>query len=38
MVPADVVEVPEIPMLGSGKTDYVETRKVALEKIGLEQN
>jgi acyl-[acyl-carrier-protein]-phospholipid O-acyltransferase / long-chain-fatty-acid--[acyl-carrier-protein] ligase len=36
MVPADVVEVPDIPVLGSGKTDYAETRKVALKKLGLD--
>jgi acyl-[acyl-carrier-protein]-phospholipid O-acyltransferase/long-chain-fatty-acid--[acyl-carrier-protein] ligase len=36
MVPADVVEVADIPVLGSGKTDYTETRKVALQKLGLE--
>jgi acyl-[acyl-carrier-protein]-phospholipid O-acyltransferase/long-chain-fatty-acid--[acyl-carrier-protein] ligase len=36
MVPADVVRVKEIPMLGSGKTDYVTTRKLAMESLGLE--
>ncbi|MBL8579339.1 MAG: AMP-binding protein [Mesorhizobium sp.] len=35
MVPADIVRVPEIPLLGSGKTDYVSTRRVAMESLGL---
>ena len=38
MVPADVVEVQDIPVLGSGKTDYAETRKVALKKLGIDGN
>lgn len=38
MVPADVVEVPDIPVLGSGKTDYAETRKVAMRKLGIEDS
>jgi acyl-[acyl-carrier-protein]-phospholipid O-acyltransferase / long-chain-fatty-acid--[acyl-carrier-protein] ligase len=36
MVPADVVEVPDIPVLGSGKTDYGEARRVAVKMLGLE--
>lgn len=36
MVPADVVKVKEIPMLGSGKTDYVKVRKLAMESLGLD--
>jgi len=36
MVPADVVKVKEIPMLGSGKTDYVTARKLAMESLGLD--
>jgi acyl-[acyl-carrier-protein]-phospholipid O-acyltransferase/long-chain-fatty-acid--[acyl-carrier-protein] ligase len=36
MVPADVVRVKEIPMLGSGKTDYVTVRKLAMESLGLD--
>jgi len=36
MVPADVVRVKEIPMLGSGKTDYVTARKLAMESLGLD--
>ncbi|MER8707787.1 AMP-binding protein [Mesorhizobium sp. M1088] len=35
MVPNDIVKVEEIPVLGSGKTDYVSTRKLALERLGL---
>jgi acyl-[acyl-carrier-protein]-phospholipid O-acyltransferase/long-chain-fatty-acid--[acyl-carrier-protein] ligase len=35
MVPNDIVKVEEIPVLGSGKTDYVSTRKLAIEKLGL---
>ena len=33
MVPAEIVNVPEIPVLGSGKTDYVATQKIADEWI-----
>ncbi|MCX7305124.1 MAG: AMP-binding protein [Hyphomicrobiales bacterium] len=36
MVPADVVRVKEIPMLGSGKTDYVTARRLAMQSLGLE--
>ncbi|HEY6633722.1 MAG TPA: AMP-binding protein [Rhizobiaceae bacterium] len=35
MVPDDIVKVIEIPLLGSGKTDYVSTRRVAMESLGL---
>ena len=35
MVPNDIVKVEEIPVLGSGKTDYVSTRKLAIERLGL---
>ncbi|TGQ66711.1 2-acyl-glycerophospho-ethanolamine acyltransferase [Mesorhizobium sp. M00.F.Ca.ET.186.01.1.1] len=35
MVPNDIVKVEEIPVLGSGKTDYVSTRKLAIDKLGL---
>ena len=35
MVPNDIVKVSEIPVLGSGKTDYVSTRKLALDRLGL---
>jgi acyl-[acyl-carrier-protein]-phospholipid O-acyltransferase / long-chain-fatty-acid--[acyl-carrier-protein] ligase len=37
MMPADVVEVPEIPVLGSGKTDYSEARRVAVKLLGLDE-
>ena len=36
MVPNDIVKVAEIPLLGSGKTDYVSTRRLALERLGLD--
>ncbi len=36
MFPADVIEVDEIPVLGSGKTDYVEARRVAIKSLGLD--
>ncbi len=36
MVPQDIVKVGEIPLLGSGKTDYVSARKLAIERLGLE--
>ena len=35
MVPGDIVHVPEIPLLGSGKTDYVSARRMAMESLGL---
>ena len=35
MVPNDIVKVEDIPVLGSGKTDYVSTRKLAIDKLGL---
>ncbi len=36
-VPKDIVNVDEIPVLGSGKTDYVSTRKVAMNQLGLDE-
>jgi acyl-[acyl-carrier-protein]-phospholipid O-acyltransferase/long-chain-fatty-acid--[acyl-carrier-protein] ligase len=33
-IPSDVVKVSEIPVLGSGKTDYVGTRQLAIERLG----
>ncbi len=33
MVPGEIVNVPEIPLLGSGKTDYVTAQKIADEWI-----
>lgn len=35
MVPNDIVKVDALPVLGSGKTDYVSTRKLAMERLGL---
>ncbi|MGB3897553.1 MAG: AMP-binding protein [Mesorhizobium sp.] len=35
MMPQDIVKVTEIPMLGSGKTDYASARRLALEKLGI---
>lgn len=35
MVPHDIVKVPELPVLGSGKTDYAKARLLAIEKLGL---
>ncbi|MBZ9808646.1 AMP-binding protein [Mesorhizobium sp. BR1-1-9] len=35
MVPNDIVKVEEIPALGSGKTDYVSARKLAIDRLGL---
>nr|HMQ58897.1 2-acyl-glycerophospho-ethanolamine acyltransferase [Rhizobiaceae bacterium] len=35
MIPSDVITVDEIPVLGSGKTDYVTTQKVVKEKLGV---
>jgi acyl-[acyl-carrier-protein]-phospholipid O-acyltransferase/long-chain-fatty-acid--[acyl-carrier-protein] ligase len=35
MVPDGVVRVKEIPLLGSGKTDYVSARRMAMESLGL---
>ncbi|MCB1419419.1 MAG: AMP-binding protein [Notoacmeibacter sp.] len=37
MVPNDIVKVPDIPVLGSGKTDYNGAREIALEKLGLKK-
>ncbi|MEZ2332809.1 AMP-binding protein [Mesorhizobium sp. RCC_202] len=35
MVPNDIIKVDEIPVLGSGKTDYVLARKLAIDRLGL---
>ncbi len=34
MVPAAVLTVPKMPLLGSGKPDYPATQKLAMEKVG----
>lgn len=36
MVPADIVKVAELPLLGSGKTDYPEARRLAISMLGLD--
>ncbi len=36
MVPAEIVRVEEIPLLGSGKTDYVAAKRLAMESLGLD--
>ncbi len=33
-VPGDIVKVTEIPVLGSGKTDYVAAQRMAVERLG----
>ncbi|TIT19497.1 MAG: 2-acyl-glycerophospho-ethanolamine acyltransferase, partial [Mesorhizobium sp.] len=35
MVPNDIVKVEEIPVLGSGKSHYVSTRRLAIDRLGL---
>ncbi|TPL49591.1 AMP-binding protein [Mesorhizobium sp. B2-4-6] len=35
MVPNDIIKVDEIPVLGSGKTDYISARKLAIDRLGL---
>ncbi|TIW07520.1 MAG: 2-acyl-glycerophospho-ethanolamine acyltransferase, partial [Mesorhizobium sp.] len=35
MVPNDIIKVEDIPVLGSGKTDYVSARKLAIDRLGL---
>jgi acyl-[acyl-carrier-protein]-phospholipid O-acyltransferase/long-chain-fatty-acid--[acyl-carrier-protein] ligase len=37
MIPDDIVKVPEMPLLGSGKTDYAAARQLAIGKLGLDQ-
>ncbi|RVD55771.1 2-acyl-glycerophospho-ethanolamine acyltransferase [Mesorhizobium sp. M2D.F.Ca.ET.185.01.1.1] len=36
MVPNDIIKVDEIPVLGSGKTDYTSARKLAIDRLGLD--
>ncbi|MGB7431019.1 MAG: AMP-binding protein [Ahrensia sp.] len=36
MVPSDIIHVDDIPVLGSGKTDYVTTQKVIAQQLGLD--
>lgn len=37
MIPDDIVKVPEMPLLGSGKTDYGAARQLAMGKLGIGQ-
>lgn len=37
MLPSDIIKVEEVPALGTGKTDYVSARKLAMERLGLEK-
>ncbi|WP_378943481.1 AMP-binding protein [Mesorhizobium sp. ANAO-SY3R2] len=36
MLPHDIIKVQELPILGSGKTDYVAARRMAIDQLGLE--
>lgn len=36
MIPEDIVKVAELPLLGSGKVDYTATRRLAVERLGLD--
>lgn len=36
MVPSDIIHVEDIPVLGSGKTDYVSTQKVINRQLGID--
>ena len=36
MVPGDIVKVAEMPLLGTGKTDYTSARRIAMEMLGLD--
>lgn len=35
MVPGDIIKVGDIPVLGSGKTDYVTARQIAVKRLGI---
>lgn len=37
MLPSDIVSLDDIPVLGSGKTDYAETRRQVAEKLGISE-
>ncbi len=34
-LPQDIIKVDEIPIHGTGKTDYASTRRIALDRLGL---
>lgn len=36
MLPQNIIKVQELPILGSGKTDYVAARRMAIDQLGLE--
>jgi acyl-[acyl-carrier-protein]-phospholipid O-acyltransferase/long-chain-fatty-acid--[acyl-carrier-protein] ligase len=36
MVPGDIVKVAEMPLLGTGKTDYTSARRIAIATLGLD--
>jgi acyl-[acyl-carrier-protein]-phospholipid O-acyltransferase/long-chain-fatty-acid--[acyl-carrier-protein] ligase len=36
-VPNSIVHVPQVPVLGTGKTDYTTVRKIAIGKLGLDE-
>jgi acyl-[acyl-carrier-protein]-phospholipid O-acyltransferase/long-chain-fatty-acid--[acyl-carrier-protein] ligase len=36
-VPADILVVDTIPLLGSGKTDYIELNRQVRERLGLDK-
>lgn len=35
LIPQDIIKVEQIPVLGTGKTDYAAARRLALERLGL---
>lgn len=37
LVPQDIVKVDEVPLLGSGKTDYSSAQRLAVERLGLDR-
>jgi acyl-[acyl-carrier-protein]-phospholipid O-acyltransferase/long-chain-fatty-acid--[acyl-carrier-protein] ligase len=36
MVPGDIVKIAEMPLLGTGKTDYTSARRIAMATLGLD--
>ena len=36
MLPSDIIKIDEIPALGAGKIDYGATRKLALQRLGID--
>jgi acyl-[acyl-carrier-protein]-phospholipid O-acyltransferase / long-chain-fatty-acid--[acyl-carrier-protein] ligase len=35
-IPDDIIKIGEMPLLGSGKTDYTAARRIAVERLGLD--